>query len=160
MFIPQRQRTPRRRTRGRTHARTPANRARGFTLIELLLVLVILAILAAVVVPKFTNKSEMARKAAAKTDIANMETALDSFEVESGRFPTTEEGLGALIQPPANIKAWGGPYLKRGIPTDPWGNPYAYRFPGQYNATGYDLFSFGPDGNEGGGDDIDNWSQQ
>ena len=142
----------------RLQRRRPRLRS-AFTLIELLLVLVILAILAAVVVPKFTNKSEMARKAAAKTDIANLETALDSFEVEAGRFPTTEEGLGALIQAPANVKAWGGPYIKRGIPNDPWGHPYAYRFPGQYNANGYDLFSFGPDGNEGGGDDVDNWSQ-
>jgi general secretion pathway protein G len=132
----------------------------GFTLIELLLVLVILAVLAAVVVPKFTGRSEQARKAAARTDIAMLETALDAFEVDAGRYPTTEEGLAALVTPPASIKAWHGPYIKRGVPNDPWGNPYVYRFPGQNNATGYDLASFGPDGNEGGGDDIDNWTQQ
>ena len=145
--------------RRRAPAHQPRGRA-GFTLIELLLVLVILAILAAVVVPKFTNRSEQARIAAARTDIANLETAIDAFEVDASRFPTTEEGLGALIQAPANVKGWHGPYIKRGVPNDPWGNPYAYRFPGQFNANGYDLFSFGPDGNEGGGDDIDNWSQQ
>jgi general secretion pathway protein G len=122
-------------------------------------VLVILSILAAVVIPKFTNKSESARKAAAKTDIANMETAIDSFEVEAGRFPTTEEGLGALVTSPGSVKAWGGPYLKN-VKPDPWGNAYVYRFPGQNNVHGYDLFSYGPDGHEGGGDDITNWEAQ
>ena len=133
--------------------------AGGFTLIELLLVLVILSILAAVVIPKFTNKSESARIAAAKTDIANMETAIDSFEVEAGRFPTTEEGLGALVNAPQSVKKWGGPYIKQ-VKSDPWGNPYVYRDPGQYNTSGFDLVSYGPDGREGGGDDIDNWSTQ
>ena len=146
-------------TANRHHQRRRPRLESAFTLIELLLVLVILAILAAVVVPKFTNRSEQARKAAAKTDIANLETTLDAFEVDAGRFPTTEEGLAALVQQPSNVKAWNGPYIKRGVPSDPWGHPYAYRFPGQYNANGYDLFSFGPDGNEGGGDDVDNWSQ-
>jgi general secretion pathway protein G len=130
----------------------------AFTLIELLLVLVILAILAAVVVPKFTNRSEQARKSAARTDIANLETVLDAFEVDAGRFPSNEEGLGALVQQPNSVKAWHGPYVKR-VPIDPWGNPYVYRYPGQNNANSYDLFSFGPDGHEGGGDDVDNWSQ-
>ena len=133
--------------------------ASGFTLIELLLVLVILAVLAAVVVPKFTGRSEQARKAAARTDIAMLETALDAFEVDAGRYPTSEEGLAALVQPPASVKAWNGPYIKRGVPNDPWGNPYNYRFPGQMNVNGYDLYTFGADGNEGGGDDVDNWTQ-
>ena len=133
----------------------------GFTLIELLLVLVILAVLAAVVVPKFTGRSEQARRAAAKTDISMLGAALENFEVDTGRYPTTEEGLGALIQMPASVKVWHGPYIKQNyLPKDPWQNPYVYRFPGQYNAAGYDLASFGPDGNEGGGDDIDNWTQQ
>jgi general secretion pathway protein G len=134
----------------------------GFTLIELLLVLVILAVLAAVVVPKFTGRSEQARKAAAKTDISMLETALENFEVDTGRYPTTEEGLAALIVMPAQVKVWHGPYIKQqgGVPKDPWGNPYVYRFPGQFNTAGYDLASFGPDGSEGGGDDVDNWTQQ
>lgn len=140
-----------------TRSRRP--RRGGFTLIELLLVLVILAVLAAVVVPKFTGRSEQARTAAAKTDVALIETQLDAFEVDAGRYPTTEEGIAALVQMPASVKSWHGPYLKRGVPNDPWGRPYVYRYPGQFNPTSYDLSSFGPDGNEGGGDDIDNWTQ-
>jgi len=132
---------------------------RAFTLIELLLVLVILATLAALVVPKFTKRSEQAKVTAARTDIANIETSLDSFEVDCGRFPTTEEGLMALLEQPTNARGWHGPYLKRGMPKDHWGNPYIYRYPGQHNTSGYDLWSFGPDGQEGGGDDIDNWSE-
>ena len=133
---------------------------RAFTLIELLLVLVILAALAAVVVPKFTRRSEQARITAARTDIANLEVALDAFEVDTGRYPTTEEGLEALVEEPANVKGWMGPYIKRGVPKDPWGNPYVYAQPGQQNESGYDLHSFGPDGKDGGGDDITNWSEK
>jgi len=134
--------------------------ARAFTLIELLLVLVILAVLAAMIVPKFTKRSEQARVAATSTDIANMGTALDAFEIDTGRYPTSDEGLKALVEIPGNIKDWKGPYLKRTVGNDPWGNPYVYRAPGQHNSTSYDLYSFGPNGQEGGGDDIDNWSQR
>ncbi|HOJ39120.1 MAG TPA: type II secretion system major pseudopilin GspG [bacterium] len=130
----------------------------GFTLIELLLVLVILGTLAAIVVPKFTRRSEQARLTAARTDIANLEVALDTFEVDVGRYPTTEEGLQALVEAPPEVTGWKGPYIKRGVPRDPWGNPYHYKCPGDHNTNGYDLFSGGPDGKEGGGDDIDNWS--
>jgi general secretion pathway protein G len=130
----------------------------AFTLIELLLVLVILAVLAAVVVPKFTNRSEQARVTAAKTDIANLEVALDAFEIDNGRHPSTEEGLTALVLQPQNCPNWKGPYIKRGVPNDPWGNTYAYRYPGQHNANGYDLCSLGADGRDGN-DDIDNWSK-
>ena len=137
-----------------------AGRQGGFTLIELLLVLVILTTLAAVVVPKFTRRSEQARITAARTDIANLEVALDLFEVEAGRYPATEEGLTALVEEPADVTEWHGPYIKRGVPKDPWGNPYVYTCPGQHNTTGYDLSSFGPDGQEGGDDDIDNWSER
>src|SRR5215212_6321194 len=91
-----------------------SRRSRGFTLIELLLVLVILAVLAAVVVPKFTNRSEQARTTAAKTDISAMDTALDAFEVDCGRYPSNEEGLGALVAQPASVENWRGPYIKRG----------------------------------------------
>ena len=145
------QRRVARRVRGRS-------RRAGFTLIELLLVLVILAVLAAVVVPRFTGRSEQARIAAAKSDIAVIELQLDNFEIDAGRFPTTEEGLGALITPPQQVRDWKGPYFKKGMPIDPWGRPYVYRFPGQYNTTGVDVYSYGPDGNEGGGDDVGNWS--
>ena len=135
-------------------------RHRGFTLIELLLVLAILAILAVVVVPKFSGRSQQAKVTAAQTDVANLELAIDTFEVDCARYPTTEEGIQALVQQPSDLTAWKGSYLKRGVPKDPWGNPYAYRCPGQHNPNGYDLYSFGPDGQEGGGDDIDNWSER
>jgi general secretion pathway protein G len=131
----------------------------GFTLIELLLVLVILSVLAAVVVPKFTRRSEQARITAARTDIANLEVALDAFEIDTGRFPTSQEGIGALVEEPSDVTDWRGPYIKRGVPKDPWGNPYVYQYPGDHNEDGYDLYSFGPDGQRGG-DDIDNWSSQ
>ena len=138
----------------------PKTRRAAFTLIELLLVLVILGILAAVVVPKFTNTGDKARRTAANTDIATIEGALDRFELDAGRFPSNDEGLAVLMTAPTQqVKGWSGPYIKR-IPTDPWGNPYMYRYPGQYNTKGFDLFSPGPDGREGGGDDIDNWTQQ
>lgn len=132
----------------------------GFTLIELLLVLVIISALAAVVVPKFTRRSEQARITAARADISNLETALDAFEIDTGRLPTNDEELSALVEQPSDVKEWYGPYIKRGVPKDPWGNPYVYQYPGQHNTNGYDLYSFGPDGQEGGGDDIDNWSQR
>ncbi|MBW8015269.1 MAG: type II secretion system protein GspG [Planctomycetes bacterium] len=131
----------------------------GFTLIELLLVLVILATLATVIVPKFTRRSEQAKVTAAKTDIANLELALDTFEIDSGRFPTNSEGLRALVIKPSNADGWKEPYIKRGVPKDPWGNDYVYKRPGQYNKYGYDLFSAGPDGQRGGDDDIKNWTE-
>jgi general secretion pathway protein G len=130
---------------------------RGFTLIELLLVMVILAVLAAIVVPKFTSRTDDARITAAKSDIAAFETALDAFEVDTGRYPNADEGLGALVNQPSAVTNWKG-YLKR-LPNDPWGHPYVYRFPGQHNTNGYDIFSMGKDGQEGGTDDIDNWTQ-
>src|SRR5205809_2033220 len=94
-------------------ARATAGRS-AFTLIELLLVMVILVVLAAVVVPKFTSRSEQARVTAATTDISNLETALDAFEVDNGRYPSNEEGLAALVSPPAGLQNWHGPYIKRG----------------------------------------------
>jgi len=133
-------------------------KAVGFTLIELLLVLVILAALATVVVPKFTKRSEQAKITAAQTDIANMEVVLDAFEIDTGRYPTTSEGIRALVEQPSNADGWKGPYLKRGVPKDPWGNEYIYRQPGQHNEFGYDLSSPGPDGQPGTTDDIINWS--
>ena len=132
----------------------------AFTLIELLLVLVILAVLAAVVVPKFTHRSEEAKIAAAKADIAAFDVALDAYEIDNSRFPSSEEGLNAMVQAPSSATAWKGPYIKRAVTNDPWGHPYVYRAPGQHNPTGYDLSSSGPDGREGSEDDIDNWSKR
>ena len=133
---------------------------KAFTLIELLLVLVILAVLGAVVVPKFTKRSQQAKETAAKTDIANLEVALDSFEIDTGRYPSNSEGIKALIRPPVNVEDdWKGPYLKRGVPTDPWGIEYLYKQPGQYNEYGYDLHSYGPDSINGTEDDVKNWTE-
>ena len=133
---------------------------RGFTLIELLLVMVILSVLATVVVPKFTKRSEQARIVAAQSSITNLEVALESFEVDTGRYPTSEEGLQALVSAPAQLNNWRGPYVKRGVPKDPWGNNYIYKSPGEHNTNSFDLYSYGPDRQEGGDDDIDNWSDQ
>jgi general secretion pathway protein G len=118
----------------------------GFSLIELLLVLVILAILMGVVATKFTGKTDDARKTAAKTQINNFGVALDAFEIENGRYPTSDEGLQAVQS-----------YLKSDVPLDPWKNPYVYRSPGTNNPEGYDVYSLGPDGREGT-DDIGNWT--
>jgi general secretion pathway protein G len=137
-------------------------RAVGFTLIELLLVLVILTTLTAIVLPKFTGRSKEAKVTAAKTQIAELEVALDAFEIDLGRYPTTVEGLWALVKKPTtNSDGWEQPYLRREeVPRDPWGNEYIYKYPGQYNEHGYDLYSNGPDGKQGGNDDIVNWSQE
>ena len=136
-------------------------RSRAFTLIELLLVLVILAVLAGLILPKFVGRSEQAKITAAKTDIANLEVALDTFEIDNGRYPTAEEGLAALVERPAGLdETWKGPYIKRGIPKDPWQIEYAYEYPGRQNDNGYDLHSFGPDGQDGSEDDITNWADE
>ncbi len=130
----------------------------GFTLVELLLVLVILGILAALVLPKFTGRTEQARITAAQTQISTFGTALDSFEVDTGSYPHGQDGLQQLIVQPADVTGWRGPYLKSDIPLDPWGHPYIYEFPGRTNANGYDITSAGPDGQPGTGDDIVNAS--
>ena len=136
---------------GRRHRRD------GFTLVEMLLVLVILAALAAVVVPKFAGRSKQAKVTAAQSQITNFETALDAFEVDNGYYPEGEDGLLWLIEQPSDSDDWRGPYLKKDIPLDPWGNAYIYDYPGRQNEAGYDLMSLGPDGREGG-DDITNWN--
>ena len=147
-------RTLRRRTPSGLGGRGRRRRAAGFTLVEMLLVLVILATLAAIVIPKFAGRSRQAKETAAKSQIANLEVAIDSFEVDNGFYPRT---LDELIQPPPNAQDWHGPYLKKGIPLDPWGHPYIYQYPGKYNPETYDLLSPGPDGRVGGDDDITNW---
>ena len=133
----------------------------GFTLIELMLVLVILATLSAIVTPKFARRGEQAKITAARTQISQLEVALDAFEIDVGRYPTTVEGLRALVErPTSDSDGWQQPYLNKGVPQDPWGGEYVYRYPGQYNQDGYDLYSYGPDGKQGGDDDIANWSEE
>ncbi len=133
----------------------PRRRTRGFTLVEMLLVLVILATLAAIVIPKMAGRSQQAKTTAAATQISNFEAALDAFEVDNGYYPKSGS-LGELISQPGNTPNWKGPYLK-GIPNDPWGNAYSYDYPGKHSTSGYDLTCAGPDGRTGTDDDITNW---
>lgn len=135
---------------------------RGFTLLELLLVIILISILAALTIPRFVGRSESAKKAAADADInVNMSIALDLYEIDNGLFPTTEQGLTALLETPETSphpRGWQGPYVKQASRLrDPWGNPYKYVSPGEHNPQGYDLSSFGPDELEGTADDITNW---
>jgi len=130
----------------------------GFTLIELLLVLVILGILAAIVVPKFSGRTEQAKITAATTQISSFSTALDAFEVDNGYYPKGKNGLIDLVEQPRDAQNWKGPYLRE-IPKDPWNNDYIYECPGKHNPNGYDLTSMGPDQRTGGNDDITNWTQ-
>lgn len=130
---------------------------RGFTLIELLVVMVILGLLAALVGPNIFGKVGKGKQAAAKTQIEMLGQGLDSFRLDIGRYPTTSEGLNALQTNPGADK-WDGPYLKKGIPADPWGKPYQYQCPGTHGD--YDLFSYGVDnapGGEGENKDINSW---
>jgi general secretion pathway protein G len=114
---------------------------------------------------KRINTIELARgsnrrtMAAAKADVAALDVMLDMFEVDVGRYPTTGEGIEALVKQPASVKGWHGPYVKR-MPTDPWGHPYVYRYPGEHNKKGFDLLSSGPDGQIGTDDDVTNWSDK
>ena len=128
---------------------------RAFTLVEILLVMTIIAILAAIVIPKMVGRSEQARSTAAHADIASIKTALDAFEVDNGFYP---KSIQDLVTVPSNAKNWHGPYLEK-VPQDPWGNPYIYYYPGKHNSSGYDLVSVGPDGKEGTDDDIVSWTK-
>jgi len=130
-------------------------RNRGFTLIELLLVMVILAILATVVVPKMVGRRAQAEESSAKTGISSISTALDTFEVDNGRYPSSEEGLTALLQAPGNMPNWHGPYVQR--VTDPWGQQYMYVYPGQHNTNSFDLYTT-HGGTDTSGNQINNWS--
>ena len=136
---------------------------KGFTLIEIMLVVIIIGILVAMVAPNFTGRGQQARCAAAKADIeANLATAFDLYELDNGCYPSTEQGLAALIQEPSTAPVpgnWNGPYLKKKkIPLDPWKREYVYVSPGMHNTESYDLSSSGPDGMEGN-DDITNWDE-
>ena len=143
------------------HSKRPLRSPRGFTLVELLLVLVILGTLAAIVIPKFSGRTEQAREAAARTDIANISSALNAYEVDVGSYPRGKDGLLALIEEPRDAVGWHGPYLQKNeLPMDPWKNFYIYEYPGQHNPASFDLYSMGPDLKEGGDDDIVNWSTQ
>lgn len=129
---------------------------RGFTLIELMLVVIIIGALVAMVMPRLAGRGEQARVATAKADIqTNIATALKLYELDNGAFPSTEEGLNALLNKPSSASNWNGPYLER-KPLDPWGREYAYKSPGEHRQMDYDLYSLGNDGVESQ-DDVKNW---
>jgi general secretion pathway protein G len=131
----------------------------GFTLIEIMVVMAIIAMLAAMVGPRLIRQQEKAAVKAAAAQIERLGTALDTYRLDMGRYPTSQEGLAALMQPPAGGSRWDGPYLNKDVPLDPWSNPYQYRSPGG-GGRPYDLFSFGADGAPGGdgdGRDITSW---
>jgi general secretion pathway protein G len=131
----------------------------GFTLVELLVVLVILVLLASLVAPRVVGYLGSSRTKAAKVQVQSLTTALELYKVDTGRYPSTGEGLKALVEAPAGGTAWNGPYLtKKDVPIDPWGRPYAYRAPGQHGP--FDISSLGADNQQGGtgeNEDITNW---
>lgn len=131
-------------------------RNRSFTLIELMLVVIIIGALVAMVMPRLTGRGEQARITAARADIqSNIATALKLYELDNGNFPSTEEGLNALLTKPGSANNWNGPYLER-KPVDPWAREYKYKNPGEHRSADYDLYSLGKDGVESA-DDITNW---
>ena len=126
---------------------------RGFSLMELLIVMVILGLIASLVGPKLFGKLGKAQQKTAKTQIEMLMSAMDAFRLDVGRYPTQQEGLPALVTNPGTgpgLDKWDGPYLKKAVPQDPWGNPYLYRNPGEHGEV--DIYSYGKDNQPGGGE--------
>jgi general secretion pathway protein G len=137
---------------------TDRRRGRGFTLLELLVVMVIIGLLAAYVAPRYFSQVGKSEVRSAQAQIASLRNALDTYRLDVGSYPSTEQGLAALTTKPASAGKWNGPYLQRAVPADPWGKPYQYRSPGEHGD--YDLLSFGKDGQPGGSGeaaDIKSW---
>lgn len=124
---------------------------RGFTLLELLVVMVIIGLLVSYVGPQYFAQVDKSEVKVAKAQINALEKALDQYRLDIGRYPSTEVGLQALFVKPSNEARWGGPYLKKAVPADPWQNPYLYKQPGEKGE--YDLLSLGKDGQPGGVDE-------
>jgi general secretion pathway protein G len=134
----------------------------GITLIEMLVVVTIIALFAALVAPRMLRKADSARVAAGHAQINSFMTALGSYKLDTGVFPSTEEGLQALRVRPNNLNQWQGPYLPQEIPNDPWGRPYVYKYPGEHGDEP-DVISYGADGQAGGdgiNSDIVSWKNQ
>jgi general secretion pathway protein G len=145
----------------RGHLRKRLRGQGGFTLIEILVVIAIIALIVSLVGPRVLNYLGESKVKAAKIQIQSFGSALDLFNLDTGRYPTSAEGLTALVQSPGTIPKWNGPYLKGGVvPNDPWGTPYVYRSPGEHGP--YDIKSYGSDGQEGGtgtAADIVSWAR-
>jgi general secretion pathway protein G len=145
-------------------APVPRRARPGFTLIEILVVIAVISLLAALVAPNVFRHVGTAKDATAKSQVEMLGAALDAYRLDNGRYPTTEQGLDALWQEPTSDPRpnnWKGPYLRKAVPKDPWGNAYVYSCPGENSPQGYDLLSYGADGQAGGeGEDIDitNWN--
>jgi len=132
---------------------------RGFTLLELLVVMVIIGLLAAYVAPRYFSQVGRSEVRSAQAQIASLRSALDTYRLDMGGYPSTDQGLAALTTRPANAPRWNGPYLQKAAPPDPWGKPYQYRSPGEHGE--FDLLSFGKDGQPGGtgeAADITSWN--
>ena len=130
----------------------------GFTLLELLVVMVIIGLLAGYVGPKYFAQVGKSQVKTARAQIDALEKALDQYRLDTGRYPGMEQGLAALVAKPANEPKWDGPYLKKNVPADPWGNAYVYKIPGEHGE--FDLLSLGKDGQAGGtgeAADVTNW---
>ncbi len=127
---------------------TSGRQRRGFTLLELLVVMVIIGLLAAYVGPKYFSQIGKSEVKTTKAQIVGFEKALQQYRLDVGRFPTTEQGLEALLTKPANVNKWSGPYLEKNLPLDPWGRPYVFVSPGEHGD--FDISSTGRDGRPGG----------
>ena len=134
-------------------------RRSGFTLLELVVVIIVLGLLAGIVAPQIIGRLSEAKSTTAKTQIELLSVALDGYRLDTGSYPTTDQGLAALRERPTRAPvpaSWRGPYLRKAVPLDPWGRPYVYRAPGTRNPSAFDLESLGRDGKSGGeGEDAD-----